>query len=197
MERVEFFFDLGSPWSYLASTQLDALAARTGVTVVWRPFLLGGVFKATGNRSPVYEEVASKRAYFYRDMPAWASHYAVPFRVPSEFPPNGLMAMRAVVAAGRPGRLVPFARAAFSAYFVDDENISNWEALARVAQRSGIDPEEIRALIAEPEIKNALKEATEEAVERGAFGAPTFFWRDQMFFGNDRLTLLEGFITSP
>jgi 2-hydroxychromene-2-carboxylate isomerase len=194
MERVEFFFDLGSPWSYLASTQLDGLAERTGASVIWRPFLLGGVFKATGNRSPVYEEVESKRAYLYEDLPAWAAFYEIPFRIPSEFPPNTLTAMRAVVGAARLGRLVPFVRAAFAAYFADDENISDIEVVARVAARSGIDANEIRSLVGDPEIKEALKRATAEAVARGAFGAPTFFWRDRMFFGNDRLTLLEGLI---
>ena len=194
MERIEFFFDLGSPWSYLASTQLAGLAERTGASVVWRPFLLGGVFKSIGNRSPVYEEVESKRAYFYTDMRAWAAYYGVPFRIPSQFPPNSLTAMRGVVAAQRLGRLVPFARAGFTVYFAEDENISQLAVVERVAERAGLEANAFRSLVDDPEIKEALKVATAEAVDRGAFGAPTFFWRDQMFFGNDRLNLLEGLI---
>lgn len=195
MERIEFFFDLGSPWSYLASTQLDGLSQRTGATVVWRPFLLGGVFKATGNRSPVYEAVESKRAYFFTDLSAWATHYGVAFRIPSEFPPNTLTIMRAAVAAERLGRIAEFARAGFAAYFADDDNISDPATVDRVADRPGLDANELRSLIGDPEIKEALKRATAEAVDRGAFGAPTFFWRNRMFFGNDRLGLLEELIS--
>ena len=104
--------------------------------------------------------------------------------------------MRAAVAAERLGRLVEFARAGYATYFVDDEDISDPAVVARVAERAGLDASELSALIGDPRVKEALKGATQEAVERGAFGAPTFFWRDQMFFGNDRLSLLEGLIIS-
>jgi len=191
MERVEFFFDLGSPVSYLASTQLDGFSARTGAAVEWRPFLLGGVFKATGNRSPIYTEVANKRAYIDVDLPAWAAHYGVPFRFPTGFPANTLTAMRGAIAAQRLGRLLEYARAGFSAYFAGDEDISEPTVLERIAERAGLDKTEFSGLIGDPEVKEPLKRNTEEAVARGAFGAPTFFWRDRIFFGNDRLGLLE------
>jgi len=191
MERVEFFFDLASPVSYLASTQLEGFSERTGAEVQWRPFLLGGVFKATGNRSPIYTEVANKRAYIDADLPAWAEHYGVPFRFPSVFPTNSLTAMRGAIAAQRLGRLLEYARAGFRAHFADDEDLADIAVLERIAEHAGIDRAEFLALIEDPEVKQALKAATDEAVARGAFGAPTFFWRDCMFFGNDRLGLLE------
>ncbi|MEM7254872.1 MAG: 2-hydroxychromene-2-carboxylate isomerase [Pseudomonadota bacterium] len=194
MERIEFFFDLGSPWSYLASTQLDGLAARTGAEVVWRPFLLGGVFKATGNQSPAYEKVENKLAYFYDDLHSWATLYRVPFQVPSVFPPNTLTAMRGAIAATRLGRPVAFARAGFEAYFAEDRNISDSDVVVDVATRIGLDVAQFQTLINDVDTKEALKRATSESLDRGAFGAPTFFWRDRMFFGNDRLGLLEALI---
>jgi 2-hydroxychromene-2-carboxylate isomerase len=191
---VEFFFDLGSPWTYVASTQIDGVAARTGALIQWRPFLLGGVFKATGNRSPFLEPVPSKLNYQRADMAAWIEHTGIPFNFPSRFPPNTLLAMRGAVAADRFGRLVPYARAGFRAYFVDDEDISEEAVVLRLAERAGVDADDFRKLLSDPGVKETLKRNSEEAVARGAFGAPTFFWGGRMFFGNDRLALLEAFI---
>lgn len=191
---VEFFFDLGSPWSYVASTQLDGLAERTGVEVRWRPFLLGGVFKATNNKSPFLEPVWNKLNHQRDDMKAWIAHYGIPFNFPSNFPPNTLVAMRGAVVADSLGRLVPYARAAYRAFFVDDENLSDPEVVVKIAARAGLDTGAFRRGLSDPQVKDALRRNTEEAVERGAFGSPTFFWNGRMFFGNDRLALLEAFI---
>ena len=193
-EKIEFFFDLGSPFSYIASTQLEGLAERTGVEIEWRPFLLAGVFKSTGNNTPYYEKIASKRTWILDDLQRWPQHYGVPFNFPSNFPLVLLTAMRGAVAARRLGALVPYSRAMYTAYFVNDENPSEREVVVSVAQRMGLDGDDFSALLDDPEVKVALRRASDEAVERGAFGAPTFFWRDQMFFGNDRVALLESFV---
>lgn len=193
-QQVEFFFDLGSPWSYIASTQLEGLTGRTGVPVRWRPFLLGGVFKATNNRSPFLEPVWNKLNHQRDDMRAWIAHYEIPFNFPSNFPPNTLVAMRGAVIADEAGRLVPYARTAYHAFFVDDANLSDPEVVLKIAGRAGLDPIAFEKRLAEPAVKEVLRRNTDEAVERGAFGSPTFFWNGRMFFGNDRLALLEAFI---
>lgn len=190
-EIIEFFFDLGSPWTYVVSTQIEGFSKRTGATVRWRPFLLGGVFKATNNKSPFLEPVHNKLKHQRADMETWIEFYGIPFRFPSSFPPNTLTAMRGAVAAEKMGRLVPYARAGFNAFFVDDENISDPDVVIELAERSGLETGVFKRLLSDLEVKEILKQNTEEAVARGAFGAPTFFWNGRMFFGNDRLALLE------
>ncbi len=193
-DQVEFFFDLGSPWTYVASTQLDGLCERTGVEIRWRPFLLGGVFKATNNKSPFLEPVWNKLNHQREDMKAWIAHYGIPFNFPSNFPPNTLLAMRGAVVADTFGRIVPYARAANRAFFVNDEDLSDPETVMKIAERAGLDRGDFEKRLAATEVKEALRRNTDEAVERGAFGSPTFFWNGHMFFGNDRLALLEAFI---
>ncbi len=193
---IEFFFDLASAWSYLASTQIAGLEERTGLTVRWRPLLLGGVWKLTGARSPVEHWTQNRRRYQDIDFAAWVEHYGIPFRKPSHFPPNTLIAMRGAVAAERLGRLVPYVHAGFRAYLVADENISLPEVVLAVAEKAGLDRAAFEALLHDPGVKDELRANTEEAVARGAFGVPTFFWSGRMFFGNDRLALLEAFIRS-
>ncbi len=193
-DTIEFFFDLGSPWSYIASTQIEGLAERTGVAIKWRPFLLGGVFKATNNKSPFLDPVSNKLEHQREDLGAWVEHYGIPFNFPSHFPPNTLLAMRGAVAAERLGALVPYLRAGYEAFFVKDENISDPEIVMKIGARAGLDAAPFEKLLTDPEVKELLKRNTEEAVGRGAFGTPTFFWNGRMFFGNDRLALLEAFI---
>jgi len=191
---IEFFFDVASPWSYLASTQIAGLEERTRVTVRWRPLLLGGVWKLTGARSPREHWTENRRRYQDVDFAAWVEHYAIPFRKPSHFPPNTLIAMRGAVAAERLGRLVPYAHAGFRAYMVEDRNISLPEVVLAVGEGAGLDRATFEALLHDPGVKDALRANTEEAVARGAFGVPTFFWKGRMFFGNDRIALMESFI---
>lgn len=193
---IEFFFDLASPWSYLASTQMRALEERTGIPVRWRPLLLGGVWKITGARAPREHWTENRRRYQDVDLGTWVEHYGIPFHKPSHFPPNTLIAMRGALAAERLGRLVPYVHAGFRAYMVEDENISLPEVVLAVAGRAGLDHAAFEALLHDPAVKDALRVNTEEAVARGAFGVPTFFWNGRMFFGNDRLALMEAFIRS-
>lgn len=189
---IEFFFDIGSPYSYLAATQVDGVAQRTGVRAWWRPFLLGGVFKASGNTTPA--AVASKARWMVADLTRWAEHYEVPFRMSTHFPVSTLITQRAIVAAARlndPEIVSTFARALFNAYWVQDRNVADTAVISDVAAALGLDGAAVVEMAHEAESKALLRKVTDEAVSRGAFGAPTLFVGDTMFWGNDRLILME------
>lgn len=187
---IEFFFDVGSPYSYLAATQIDRVGEGAGAEVRWRPFLLGGVFKDSGNDMPA--RVAAKARWMLRDLSLWADAYDVPFRFPSRFPLNTLHAQRALAAATHrwPDALRPFALALFRAYWCEDRDISQPDEIGTAARAAGLDAEVVLASTREQEVKDLLRRWTGEAVERGAFGAPTFFVGDEMYWGNDRLELM-------
>jgi len=190
--QVELFFDVGSSYSYLAATQMAGVAARTGAAIRWRPFLLGGVFKATGNDLPI--RVPAKAKWMLHDMSLWSHHYGVPFRMPSRFPLITLRPQRALAAAERlvgPDAVPAFALALFGAYWAEDQDITTDAVIAACARSAGLDADAIIAAIDAPETKGLLRATTEEAVQRGAFGAPTLFVGDTLFWGNDRLPLLE------
>lgn len=190
--QVELFFDVGSPYSYLAATQVAGLEERTGVEVRFRPFLLGGVFKESGNEMPA--RVASKARWMLGDLSRWAARYGVPFRMSSHFPINTLTAQRALTAAERlfgEDAMERLAMGLFRAIWVEDRDVSSGDELAFAVNAAGLDAKALGAAIGDPAVKDDLRRATAEAVERGAFGAPTFFVGDAMFWGNDRLPLLE------
>ena len=186
-KRVEFFFDVGSPTTYLAWTQLPALCRQTGATLAYRPMLLGGVFQATGNASPV--SVPAKGRYMFDDMNRYAGRYGVPFRMNSHFPINTLTLMRAAtgVLLRTPQRLEDFLRAVFEALWVQGLNLNDAELTAQCWRDGGFDPGQVAEAANDPATKAALRATTEEAVARGVFGAPTFFVADRMFFGQDRM----------
>jgi 2-hydroxychromene-2-carboxylate isomerase len=183
MTTLEFFYDFVSPYSYLASTRVEAEVAKVGGSVRFRPFLLGGVFNATGNKAPI--EVAAKGPYLQTDCSRWAKRLGVPFAWPARFPVLTVLPLRAAFAAEKLGKLVPYSHAMFRAYWVDGRDISDASVVEEVATKAGLPG---AALIAEaPGYKEALKAQTQEAVDRGSFGAPTFFVGQEMFVGNDRL----------
>lgn len=188
-KTVDFYFDYGSPTTYLAYTQLPDLAKRTGATIAWKPVLLGGIFQATGNRSPV--EVAAKGAYMDKDMAWFARRYGVPFQRNPHFPVNTLALMRGATFALREGFLTPYSNAVFKAMWVDAANLNDPNEISRALSAAGLDVKKIVAATQDPAIKDALKDATGEAVARGVFGAPTFFVGDHMHFGQDRLPYVE------
>jgi 2-hydroxychromene-2-carboxylate isomerase len=192
--EIELFFDIGSSYSYLAATQMAGLAQRTGVPVRWRPFLVGAVFKATGNDMPA--RLPAKARWMLSDMQMWARQYDIPFRMPSRFPVITLRAQRALVAAERlaPHALPDFALALFRAYWADDRDITTDPVLTDAARTALLDPAAILGAIDTPEIKDHLRATTDEAVRRGAFGAPSLFVGDTLFWGNDRLPLLERYL---
>ena len=184
---VEFWFDVGSPAAYLAWTQMPALARDTGAAVQYRPFLLGGVFQATGNRSPM--EVPAKRRYMVDDLQRFARRYGVPFAHNPHFPINTLALMRGALGLQQrqPGRLQPYGDAVYRAIWVDGRNLNDPAVVGAVLQEAGFDAQALLALAQDPQVKDGLKAATQQAVDRGVFGAPTFFVGDQMFWGQDRL----------
>jgi 2-hydroxychromene-2-carboxylate isomerase len=189
MAAMEFFYDFVSPYSYLASTRVEAESRRVGGEVRFRPFLLGGVFKATGNRAPI--ETAAKGKHMWVDLQRWAKRLGVPFAVPPAFPIASILALRSALATEKQGRLVPFTHAVFRAYWAEGQDIASPEVLSALVASVGLEGPAIVA--SAPEYKAALAAQTQEAVDRGAFGAPTFFVPtpsgEDMFVGNDRLEL--------
>ena len=186
-KTVEFFFDLGSPASYLAWTQLPALCARHGAALRYRPMLLGGVFQATGNASPVM--IPAKGRYMFTDLGRFAARYGVPFGLPPGFPINTLALMRGLVGTQlrTPERFEALLAALFNGLWAQRRNLGDAAVLEQVLAENGFTAAEFQLLTGDAEVKAALKQATEEAVERGVFGAPTCFVDGQMYFGQDRL----------
>ncbi|MEB2519481.1 2-hydroxychromene-2-carboxylate isomerase [Pseudomonas sp. YuFO20] len=184
---VEFYFDLGSPATYLAYTQLPKICEQTDSQLIYVPILLGGVFKATGNASPA--TIPAKGRYMFIDLDRYAKRYGVPLKINPHFPINTLVLMRAVtgVQLRQPERFAAFIDCLFKALWIDGRNLNDPATVGAVLSENGFDPEEILALSADEEVKNALKETTEKAVQRGVFGAPSMFVGDQLFFGQDRL----------
>ena len=195
MKSLDFYFDLGSPAAYLAYTQLPDLCRDTGATLVWKPMLLGGVFQATGNHSPV--TIPAKGRYIFKDFARFAKRYGVPLSVNPHFPINTLTLMRA--AAGLQMRADPrfgdYVQAMFQAICVDAKNMNDPATLGAVWQQAGFDAAALLALTGEQAVKDQLKAMTQEAVDRGIFGAPTFFVGDQMFWGQDRLDFVREALT--
>lgn len=195
-KTVEFFFDLGSPASYLAHTQLPDLCRETGATLVYRPMLLGGVFQATGNASPAM--IPAKGRYMIRDLARFAERYGVPMRFNPHFPINTLTLMRLLVALQlrQPERFDDALQALFRAIWVDGVNLGDPLKVADVLVAAGFDAAELQAQAAEPAVKDALKATTDEAIRRGVFGAPTCFVGNEMFFGQDRLDFVRAALKS-
>ena len=190
-KTVEFFFDFGSPTAYLAYTQLPRLTADAGAQLVWRPMLLGGVFKATGNASPV--TVPAKGRWMNQDIARWARRYGVPLTFNPHFPINTLTLMRGAVGLQmrRPEDFGRYVDTVYHAMWAEPVNLGDPAVLAQLLQRAGFDVDALLALVNDAEVKARLVANTEEAVARGAFGAPTMFVGEQMFFGQDRLEFVR------
>jgi 2-hydroxychromene-2-carboxylate isomerase len=190
-KSVEFFFDFGSPTTYLAYTQLPKIAADCGAEIAWRPMLLGGVFKAAGNTSPV--TVPAKARWMFEDMSRWARRYGVPFVMNPHFPINTLTLMRGATGLQmrQPGAFAAYCDVVFRALWQLQRNLGDAEVLASTLTEAGLSAEAVAALVADAEVKVRLVATTEEAVARGVFGAPTFFVGGQMFFGQDRLDFVR------
>jgi len=188
---IAFYFDFTSPYGYLMSEQIDALAARFGRTVDWHPILLGLVFKETGSQPPV--AVPLKGPYTLRDFQRSARFFGVAYRQPDRFPVPTQAAGRAYYwLLGRDAGLARrFARAVFRAYFVDNQDVSAPETVAAIAAGLQVDRAEFDAALATPEVKESLQQATRQAMARGVFGSPFVFVDDEPFFGVDRLPQIE------
>jgi 2-hydroxychromene-2-carboxylate isomerase len=189
--QVEFYYDLVSPYSYLAYGQLGRICEENGAALVLRPMLLGAVHKEAGIKAPI--ETKLKARYQARDIRRWAEYYGVALTFPDPFPFRTLKTMRAAMFLRERGELEAFTAAAFALYWEEGgapkgfEEVDEDAPISAVARRMGADPEEVLEGAASPDAKQSLKDATSEALQRGVFGAPVFFVGDDMFWGNDRL----------
>lgn len=179
--KVEFFYDYVSLYSYLANSQLAKLEAE----VVYRPMFLGAVMEATGNRPPA--TVKAKGKYLFTDARRWADNYSIPYAMNPKFPQNTIKALRLALVAQQQGVFELFHQPLFDAMWVKEQDLSDESVLADIVTDAGLSADEMLQKIATDDIKDELKANTAEAISRGAFGAPTFFVGEEMFFGNDRL----------
>ena len=197
MTTLEFFFDVSSPWTYLAFHRIEEFSAETGAKLVWKPFLVGGVFNKVN--PSVYQRrenpIPPKDAYYRKDMEDWAKYEGLVIGRPTVFPVNSVKALRGCFHAIDEGKLPAFARGCFEAYWRDDRDISQEDVLAEIVEAAGLDKQRFFAAINDPAVKQRLFDTTDELIGRGGFGSPTFFLDgDDMYFGNDRLELIRAAI---
>jgi len=191
MKSVEFYFDLGSPYSYLAYYRLLQIAEQQEIQIVYKPILLGGVFKATGNRSPI--EIPVKGVYSILDMQRWAEYYQIPMQMNPHFPMNTLTLMRILTGVQllHLEKFEQVLKLLFDAMFGTPQNLNEPTVLAEVLKPSGFSVEDIMSMVQSDGVKQKLITETEQAIQRGIFGAPTFFVGDEMYWGQDRLHFVE------
>lgn len=188
---LTFYFDYTSPYSYLASTAVEATAAKIGAELVWAPTFLAAVMKATGNQPPA--TVERKGKYMARDLARWADVYGVEMHWTQHFPLASQHAMRGTLAvlASDPAKGAALAKALFRAAWVTCDDIGDRSVLARIAESVGADGALVAGATDDVRWKDALKETTERAVSLGAFGVPAFEYEGELYFGNDRLEMIE------
>jgi 2-hydroxychromene-2-carboxylate isomerase len=187
---VEFYFDVGSPAAHIAWHRLPKVFEGKA-RIAYRPVLLGGVFQATGNQSPAM--VPAKGKYMFADLARYARRDGIPFQNNPFFPINTLMLMRGAVGLQMQdeARMVRYVDAMFRAIWVEGKNMNDPAVVGAVLQQAGFDSAQLLALTADPAVKERLKTATQEAVERGVFGAPTFFVDGEMYWGQDRIDFIQ------
>jgi 2-hydroxychromene-2-carboxylate isomerase len=188
--KVEFLFDFGSPTAYLAYTQLPKIAADRNTEIVWRPILLGGVHKASGNASPI--TVPAKGRWMFDDLKRWAKRYGVEFQMNPHFPINTIALMRTAVGVQmkKPELFMRYVDVVYKAMWAEARNMGDAKEIGSVLRDAGLDAEALFALAGEQDVKDQLKINSDGAVARGVFGAPTFFVGHDMFFGQDRLEFI-------
>lgn len=191
---LEFYFDCSSPWTYLAFHNIQLVAQRMDAVISWRPILVGGVFNAVN--PSVYEArkapVKAKARYHAKDLQDWARLSGLKIKMPpTVFPVNSVKVMRACLVLLSDDRMVEFARVAFEVYWSEDRDLSQDDVVRDICDRVGVDAAELFARISMQSVKDELRRNTDELIARGGFGSPTIFVGDDMFFGNDRLPLVE------
>lgn len=194
MTRLEFWFDFGSPNSYFAYKVLPEIEQRLGVSFTRRPALLGGIFKATGNQSPffAFAGIPAKMDYMRREIMRFVRHHDLTdFTMNPHFPVNTLRAMRGAAAAEMAGELDAYTACVMKAMWEDEKKTDDPDVLLAVLGAAGLDAAHYSAKVGDPAVKAALMEATQEAIDRGMFGVPTFFVGEEMFFGKDSLAAVE------
>lgn len=193
---IEFYFDFSSPFGYLAGEKIDAIAARYGREVLWRPFLLGAVFKITGGVPPM--SVPIKGEYYQRDFPRSARYHGIEYRQPTAFPINSVAPSRAFywLDSTDPVRAKALARALYRAYFLDNVDISSAENTIAVAAKMGLNADAMRAGMNDPAVKDRTRAEGEKAIAKGAFGAPYIIVDGEPFWGADRLDQVDKWLAT-
>lgn len=197
MTTIEFFFDYSSPWTYLAFDRIEGFCEKNKAELVWKPFLVGGVFNKVN--PSVYQRrenpVPPKDNYYRKDMNDWARMQGIELIRPSVFPVNSVKALRGAFVAIDEGKISAYSKGCFKAYWEDDKDISQEDVVRCIAEEAGMDGEAFMAKITEEPIKRKLFETTDEIIAREGFGSPTFFLnKDDMYFGNDRLEVMQAAI---
>jgi 2-hydroxychromene-2-carboxylate isomerase len=192
-KKLEFFYDCSSPWTYLAFTKIEDIARRHRADLVWKPILVGGLFN-TVNPS-VYESrknpVKVKARYYGKDLQDWAKFYGIKIGSPTVFPVNSVKAMRGAFVAHEHGKMSPYSRKVFETYWGSDRDISKDEVMREIVRAVALDDKEFFDKINSEQYKDKLRANVDELIERGGFGSPSIFVDGEMFFGNDRLQLVE------
>ncbi|HEX3035416.1 MAG TPA: 2-hydroxychromene-2-carboxylate isomerase [Thermodesulfobacteriota bacterium] len=184
---IQFWFEFASTYSYLSAFRIERLAEVADVPVEWKPFLLGPIFRSQGWNTSPFNIYPAKGRYMWRDIERLCEKYVIPFKKPTQFPRNGLLAARVACIAIYEGWCPEFTRAVFRANFADDRDISNPKIIAEILELIGKDKTNIIERAKSPENKEFLRKQTEEAINLGIFGAPIFVVGDELFWGNDRL----------
>lgn len=191
VKKIDFYFDFGSPYSYLAYYQLKKIAQKYQAEIVYHPIILGGVFKATQNNSPAM--VPAKAKYLFKDVVDWAKYWEIPFKFNAYFPVNTFMPMRAAIGYQllHPDQFSLYVDTMFTAMFNTAVNLNDEQLIQKTLEDAGLSFDTYQNLIQNEEIKQLAKDKTQQAVERGLFGVPAFFVEDEMFWGQDRLQFVE------
>jgi len=190
---IEFYFDCSSPWTYLAFVEILPLSQRQNVEIIWKPILVGGVFNSVNQDVYQFRENPNilKLDYSANDLNLWAKHRDINISKPNIFPVNSVKAMRGCLFAMQKNCLPLFAQKVFDAYWGRGLDISDEAIITKIAEEAGLLPQDFKQYIYSQEAKDLLMSNSSQLIEKKGFGSPTFFYRDQMFFGNDRLHLLE------
>ena len=195
LKELEFFYDVVSVPCYLAWTQMDALARETGAQVRQVPVFCGGIFKATSNPGPL--EIPAKREWYLRDLKMWADVYGVPLVISEHLPIKSLALMRGAIVAGERGELSHYLTAIYKAVYVVGRNLNDPSEVAAILAAADLKPNDYFSEIERDDIKSALRENTDFAIARGAFGVPTFLVGERLFFGQDRLDFIKQALSEP
>ena len=195
-EQIEFYFDCSSPWTYFAFTEILLLSKRQSLEIFWKPILVGGIFNSVNK--DVYEQRKKpnpiKLNYYNDDLNLWAKVRNIDLNFPKVFPVNSVKAMRGCLFADKENKLPIFAKNIFQSYWCQGIDISQDEALLKIVIDSDLNPTEFIRFIKSQAAKDKLIQNTDELIQKKGFGSPSFFFKDQMFFGNDRVHLLEALI---
>ena len=197
MTTVEFFFDYSSPWTFYGFARIEEFCKKNNAELIWKPFLVGGVFNKVN--PSVYQRrenpVPPKDAYYQKDMADWGAYLGIKMIKPSIFPLNSVRALRGAFVAIEEGTISAYSRACFEAYWLHDKDLSQEDVLREIVSSIGMDADKFVAAINDDRIKRKLFETTDELIERGGFGSPTFFIdKTDMYFGNDRIELMQAAI---